>query len=57
MPKRSTPFQWTERVHLSPSDEVHPGWIHATAILLRGMQRLRAQSVALPNETDNHRPL
>ena len=57
MPKRSEPFRCIERVRLSPDSEVHPGWVRATAILLRGMERLRAQSLALPDETDNHRSL
>ena len=34
-----------ERVHLSSGQaDVHPGWIRATAILLRGLERLNAQS-------------
>ena len=27
------------------TDEVHPGWIRATSILLRGMERLRAREI------------
>lgn len=34
----------TERVRVNDGD-VHPGWIRATAILLRGMERLRLQEL------------
>ena len=43
MPKPLEPFRCVERVRLSPGNDVHPGWIRATAILLRGMERLRLQ--------------
>ena len=49
MPKPLEPLRCLERVRLSPDDTVHPGWIHATLILLRGMERLHAQGQA-PSE-------
>ena len=50
MPKPLEPLRCLERVRLSPADTVHPGWIHATLILLRGMERLRAQGQTPPEE-------
>ena len=50
MPKSLEPLRCLERVRLSPADTVHPGWIHATLILLRGMERLRAQGQAQTEE-------
>ena len=45
MRKPPEPLRCLERVHLSSGkDDIHPGWIRATAILLRGMERLKAQS-------------
>jgi len=35
----------TERIHTTSGD-VHPGWVRATSILLRGMERLRSQEAA-----------
>ncbi len=49
MRKPPEPLRCVERVRLSPDDTVHPSWIHATLILLRGMERLRAQGQA-PSE-------
>jgi hypothetical protein len=43
MPKPREPLGCVERVRLSPDETVHPGWIRATLILLRGMERLRIQ--------------
>ena len=38
------PMRVTERVRVNDGD-VLPGWIRATAILLRGMERLRLQEL------------
>jgi hypothetical protein len=35
----------TERVRVTTKD-VHPGWVRATSILLKGMERLRLQELA-----------
>lgn len=35
----------TERVRVTTED-VHPGWVRATSILLKGMERLRLQELA-----------
>ena len=50
MPKPLEPLRCVERVRLSPDERLHPGWVRATSILLRGMQRLRAQGQTLPEE-------
>lgn len=50
MPKPPKLLCCTERGRQSPNDTVHPGWIRATSILLRGMERLRAQEQALSGE-------
>ena len=50
MRKPPEPLRCMERVRQSSDDTVHPGWIHATLILLRGMERLRAQGQTTPEE-------
>lgn len=35
-----------EKINPSSGDEVHPGWVRATAILLRGLERLQQQEQA-----------
>ena len=50
MPKPPEPLRCTERVRLLPTDAVHPGWIRATSILLRGMQRLHERELAQAGE-------
>ena len=44
MQKPLEPLRCLEKVNLSAGSDVHAGWIRATAILLRGMERLKAQS-------------
>ena len=39
----------TERIRTTTGD-VHPGWIRATSILLRGMERLNAHEAAQPED-------
>lgn len=41
----------TERLHMA-TDDVHPGWIRATSILLRGMERLRLQELTGGEEAE-----
>ena len=44
----------TERIRTTTGD-VHPGWIRATSILLRGMERLNAHEAAQPEDGSNIR--
>lgn len=44
-PLGSRCLEVVERLHLT-SGGVHPGWVRATSILLRGMERLRSQEAA-----------
>lgn len=45
----------TERMHAT-TGEVHPGWIRATSILLKGMERLKLQE-ASKQAVEPHVPL
>lgn len=45
-------FHVTERVRVTSGD-VHPGWVRATSILLRGMERLRLQESAEAAQADS----
>ena len=42
----------TERVQVTTKD-AHPGWVRATSILLRGMERLRLQELAEAAQADS----
>ena len=56
MPKPPELLRCTERVRLLPTHTVHPGWIRATSILLRGMQRLREQEQTQAGEPTAQEP-
>ncbi len=45
----------TERQSLNTSTDVHPGWLRATAILLRGMERLRSREGDNAGRKDDER--
>ena len=45
LPSQPRLLNIAERIH-STTGEVHPGWIRATSILLKGMERLHACDLA-----------
>lgn len=45
-------LQVNEQVRMTSGD-VHPGWVRATSILLKGMERLRLQELAEAAQTDS----
>ena len=53
MRKPLEPLHCRERVSTSPGEDVHPGWVRATAILLRGLERLRTQGPAPPEGAED----
>ena len=44
MQKPLEPLRCLEKVNLSAGSDVHAGWIRATTILLRGLERLHSQN-------------
>lgn len=48
-------FHVTERVRATTKD-VHPGWVRATSILLKGMERLRLQEITEAARNDKEAP-
>ena len=47
------PFCIIERVRMTTQD-VHPGWVRATSILLRGMERLRLEETLGAENAEQH---